>query len=506
MLTIKVNAIAAQIIGEVPNHTADALFKALAYEMENLQMAKAIFRNSRGKINSFLKFWDGVNRLYNKKNQTLPTGNLYEALEILTSHHLDYEVQYTLEAPRAQRSLTRAGNLHPFRDAGKAKLRDYQDDLVTKLTAHYRSSAQAPTGSGKSIVLADLCRTYSAAKILVCVPNLYLLHQTRGDLAGFFGEPVGIWGDGEYEDQRVVVATVQSLSKDLPDLKKPAQRAAARTEAQLDRIAKLAEFTVVLYDEAHLVASDSHRILGYFLPNALVRHGVSATLRREDGAEKLLEGIIGPKVHEVSIEELVKRKLLTPMQIVMHEFQHAERETRGNWKDTVENTLKNIERTRFGIKLLEEMLKTMNKVLVLYRFDEHGQQILEEIKALVPDCMLINGKASAKKRQEAVAALESGKIRVLIASTILDVGANIPCVQGLLPMAAGSGANVLMQRVGRILRPFPGKKVATVYDIFDLDDHHLEKQSTIRLQAYIAAYGPERVTRVRVNGRRERMW
>jgi superfamily II DNA or RNA helicase len=80
----------------------------------------------------------------------------------------------------------------------------------------------------------------------------------------------------------------------------------------------------------------------------------------------------------------------------------------------------------------------------------------------------IRGEHDQDERKRALTKLEQGKIDVLIGTTILDVGVDVPAV-GLVCLAGGGKAEVaLRQRIGRGLRAKKrGPNVAFIMDFND---------------------------------------
>lgn len=95
--------------------------------------------------------------------------------------------------------------------------------------------------------------------------------------------------------------------------------------------------------------------------------------------------------------------------------------------------------------------------LILVTQIKHGQ-ILEEIlnKYSCP-AIFISGKSSMKKRKQAIQDMRDGKRSIMIASTIADVGLDIPRLQCIVEAGAGKSSVTALQRLGRIMRPFDGK-------------------------------------------------
>ena len=71
--------------------------------------------------------------------------------------------------------------------------------------------------------------------------------------------------------------------------------------------------------------------------------------------------------------------------------------------------------------------------------------------------------------------IEDGYVQCVIASRIFDIGLNLPILSGLVLASAGRSTVRCLQRIGRVIRLYPGKKIAAVVDFADsapyLSDH-----------------------------------
>lgn len=120
--------------------------------------------------------------------------------------------------------------------------------------------------------------------------------------------------------------------------------------------------------------------------------------------------------------------------------------------------------------------------MILVQRKEHGKILQSMIEAYGARVCYIFGESDKEARDEALQALGRGEIDVLIGSTILDVGVDVPSV-GMIVMAGGGKAEVaLRQRIGRGLRRKPKGQlnVAYVIDFYDGKNKHLIAHSNQR--------------------------
>ena len=195
-----------------------------------------------------------------------------------------------------------------------AGLRDYQERAVS-MTYEWMASHQgnpcivAPTGSGKSWIIAALCedvlrRWPETRRILVLSHVKELLQQDADKIIKAWPEaPIGVYSAGlnSRQIERITVAGIQSVYR---------------------RAAELAPVDVVIVDEAHLINSRAVGIYRRLLDDLIDDDGhgprvsgLTATPYRlgqgmiTDGEEALLSGIVEP----VTITELVDRGFLSPL-------------------------------------------------------------------------------------------------------------------------------------------------------------------------------------------------
>lgn len=69
------------------------------------------------------------------------------------------------------------------------------------------------------------------------------------------------------------------------------------------------------------------------------------------------------------------------------------------------------------------------------------------------------------QREELRRQFENGDLQGLVAIRCLDEGVDIPAIKTAVILASSSNPRQFIQRRGRILRPYPGKQRATLFDM-----------------------------------------
>ena len=103
------------------------------------------------------------------------------------------------------------------------KLRDYQQDAITATIKHFKKSNESavivlPTGSGKSLVIAELARL-AKRKILVLTHVKELVEQNHQKYESY-GVTAGIYSAGLKQKEtrhQVTFASIQSAARNLSD-------------------------------------------------------------------------------------------------------------------------------------------------------------------------------------------------------------------------------------------------------------------------------------------------
>lgn len=155
--------------------------------------------------------WDGLISLYEKRAQSFPTGLLPRILNILKQQGIEYKlVDSRIKAVRNLNITTRFG------EYGR-RLYDYQKMAAERAFKASRGIIAVGTGGGKTYITCQIIADIGAGPILVIVPSISLLKQTRDELAkniAIDGKPakIGMIGDGicEIEPDGINLCTYQT--------------------------------------------------------------------------------------------------------------------------------------------------------------------------------------------------------------------------------------------------------------------------------------------------------
>ena len=94
----------------------------------------------------------------------------------------------------------------------------------------------------------------------------------------------------------------------------------------------------------------------------------------------------------------------------------------------------------------------------------------------------MHGTTPSKERTEALQDFKDKKFNLLIASSILKQGVDIPEAEVLILAHGGASYVELIQKVGRVRRPASGKKAGIVVDFYD-EIQPLKEDDVFRAQS-----------------------
>jgi superfamily II DNA or RNA helicase len=355
-------------------------------------------------------------------------------------------------------------------------LRPYQRAAVHAWElAGGRGVVALPTGSGKTRVALEVLRI-SGQAALCMVPTRVLLHQWVEELGRFYGGSVGLLGDGVRKLEAVTVATFESAFRLMPTIG--------------------AQFGLVVVDEVHhLGFGTRHEALE--MCTAERRLGLTAT-PPEGEALDLLNGIVGPIVQHLSLEDLRGRWLAdfdlvvlrlaldpdeneqyqadyTPYAEISRAFRrqhpHATfQELMLYACQTAEGRAalagqrrarKLIGYTRAKAAAVADLLARHRESRVLVFTGDNAAAYAIAREHLV---MPITCEVGRAERARALEAFRKGYLRVLVSARVLNEGVDVPDADVAIIVGGTQGSREHVQRIGRLLRPVPGKR-AVVYEL-----------------------------------------
>lgn len=391
----------------------------------------------------------------------------------------------------------------PYEDDAR---RYHQFDFPTKLLVEprpyqqqaieaWRSSARCgvvilPTGAGKSLV-AQMAIELTKRSTLIVVPTIDLMNQWYDLLLSCFQAEVGLIGGGYYEVGALTVTTYASAFR------------------FMERLGN--QFGLVIFDECHHLPSSIYRYAAE-MSIAPFRLGLTATPERADGADGLLEELIGPIVfrreaHELAGDYLADYSLarvnvkLTPEERAAYEAERAifreflaEKRINLGGTNGWQNFIAMSARSEAGRRAMQAYreskriaLGTIAKLRVLAELlarHKHDRALIftaenEMVYRISEQFFIpaITHETGIKERREWLEAFNEGKVLALATSKVLNEGVNIPAASVAIVLSGSGSTREHIQRLGRILRKQPGKK-AVLYEVVtnDTTEEHISRR------------------------------
>ena len=342
--------------------------------------------------------------------------------------------------------------LPPVHFAFTGTLRDYQQQALDDILKRDFGTVSAPTGSGKTVLALAAIAERKQPALVVCHTR-ELLDQWVSRIETFLGIPraeVGIVGNGTRRiGEKITVALVQSLVK------------------CADEVAASIGFLVV--DECHRTPAKTFLdVVSSFDSQHML--GLSATPFRRDGLSRLIWWHLGDLVHKVEQKPLVESGDILTAEVVVRETSFTPTvDPSEHYSKMLSELTEDPTRNRLIVAdVVEESRNGGGVCLVLSDRKAHCEALRDLLASRGVSAHLLTGALKAKDRQTVVHDLAEGKVKVLVATGQL-IGEGFDC-RGLSTLFLACPIRFsgrLLQYLGRVLRPAPGKDKARVYDYVD---------------------------------------
>jgi superfamily II DNA or RNA helicase len=127
-------------------------------------------------------------------------------------------------------------------------------------------------------------------------------------------------------------------------------------------------------------------------------------------------------------------------------------------------------------------------VLVLSARVTHCELLANRMKAAGVAAAAVTGVARKAERSRTMEQFRDGSLKVLFATSLADEGLDVSRLERLVLATPARAEGRTIQRLGRLMRPHPGKQTPILYDLVDGDDLS-QKQFLARRRAYRKVLG-----------------
>ena len=326
-------------------------------------------------------------------------------------------------------------------------LRDYQIDICSRVREafeHHRSvMVQMPTGTGKTMVLAELVKQLmmkdEGVRILIVAHRRELIEQIKATIKRM-----------KMDSRNITVESIQTISR---------------------RIATI-EFapSLVVIDEAHHALAKTYKMMWETWPDAKFL-GLTATPCRLNG--KGFTDLFDILVQSWDIPTFIKEKWLSTYDFVSIKADSRTQQLISSLKkrgadgdyqvkemDAVLNKRPSIERLYNCV--MEYAHKRKGFVYAINI--NHARSIAEYYQSQGVHAVAIDSHTPVKERERIISSFRSGGLQVLVNVDIFSEGFDCPDVEFIQLARPTLSLAKYLQMVGRGLRPSKGKTNCMIID------------------------------------------
>ncbi|MBW4840845.1 MAG: DEAD/DEAH box helicase [Paenibacillaceae bacterium] len=367
-------------------------------------------------------------------------------------------------------------------DGGRPfRLRPYQQEAVAAFTGKAGDGGSGvvvlPCGAGKTVVGLAAMERFQC-ETLILTSNVTSVRQWIAELN--FKTTLPAKAIGEYSGEKkqvkpVTVSTYQILTH------------RSRKEEGFKHMSLFNErdWGLIIYDEVHLLPAPIFRATADI--QATRRLGLTATLIREDGCERDVFSLIGPKRHDVPWRTLEESGFIAQVdcqeiRVAMPEPQqdkYVQAEGREKFRIAAENPYKN--------EIVRRLLDRHRdrQVLIIGQYLDQLQSMARDLQ--VP---LITGSTPQAERGELFQAFRDGELPVLVVSKVANFAVDLPDASVAIQISGSFGSRQEeAQRLGRILRPKRDGGRAYFYTL--VSENTREQEFALRRQLFLLEQGYE---------------
>jgi superfamily II DNA or RNA helicase len=361
----------------------------------------------------------------------------------------------------------------------------YQLEAVEAVKNNHLGIIKIATGGGKSLVAAMITAEFGKRTIIFVIGK-DLLYQMHELFEAVFQQKIGIIGDGKCEIADINIATIWTVNQALGLKKiKKAEDESEERDISTDKYDEIKEAVInsklAIIDECHLAASDTIQSICGCL-NVEKIYGMSASPIRDDGADLLIENVLGNKIIDISAKQLIESgHLVNPVIrfLPVPPYTGKKAPYKTIYQDYIVN---NVERNNMVCLAAQKLVEQGFQTLVLFHSIKHGKLLYDQIKKKIP-CELLSGEDDIEVRNKVKKKLEKGKINCIVASKIFDIGVDLPSLSSLICAGGGKSSVRALQRIGRVIRLHESKTMAAIIDFSD-QAPYLSDHSEIRRKIY----------------------
>lgn len=338
------------------------------------------------------------------------------------------------------------------------QLRPYQsriaDAVVKELREHVSTLVVAPTGCGKTIVVAELIKRWRPQRAIVLAHREELIWQARDKIERYTGlrceiEMADLQADNRLDgDMQVLISTIQT------------QIAPRGDRRRMSRF-KPTDFGLLIVDESHHSVAQSYQdVLNYYRQNPNLKIvGVTATPDRAD--EEALGQIYETVAADYEILDAIHEGWLVDVdqRFILAEVDYSRiRTTCGDLNSADLAAVMEAEKPMQ--KVAGSTIENIgSKRAIVFTASVRQAEMLADILSRPENGIKADwvcGETPKEKRRLLLSRFASGELQVICNCGVLTEGFDDPGVEVIVMARPTKSRSLYSQMLGRALRPLPG--------------------------------------------------
>lgn len=482
--------------------------------------------NDLDRVNSKKLAFNSIWNDYEPRVNTIPFPDI--AKEVLKKYRTNNNIDYDIDLDLIEENKVKEFNLNDSKNrtinGPKAPIdfiiRPYQLEAINIWeNKGFVGIFDMATGTGKTFTGLAACERLfekldNRLAIFIVCPYQHLVNQWQEDVEKFGMKPIlGHSASVQTNWKDRLKTSIASFNLGITNnICFISTNATFSSDYVQKMILKIKDNLMLIADEAHNFGAEN---LSHLMPDKVkYRLALSATIERhgdEEGTKKIYE-YFGDKCIEYTLKEAIREKMLCPYNYYPVVVSLSEEELNdyieitkkifgsfdefGKLKFSDSQKMLLIKRARIVAGAVDKIRKLKDSILK-YKDDNHmlvycgtasiidtnsetnGIDLDEKRQIDIVVDMLGNelsmrvskftSEESADEREKLKTSFDQGQqIQALVAIKCLDEGINIPSIKRAYILASSTNPKEYIQRRGRVLRLFPGKTHADIYDFITL--------------------------------------
>lgn len=367
--------------------------------------------------------------------------------------------------------------------AAPPSLRPYQQEAVRRVIEHFRGSDDPaavvlPTGSGKSLVIAELARL-ARGRVLVLAHVRELVEQNHAKYLAY-GLAADIFSAGlkrKESARQVVFGSVQSVVRSLESFAAPDHPRGPFTLLVIDECHRVSPAEDASYRrviEALRAANPRLKVLGltatpYRLGQGFIYHRHHHGMVRGDDdcffRDCVFEQPLRLMVTQGYLAEprRIDAALFRDGEELRYDFSALAPSASGLFREEELNRVVAGHRATPGIIAeVIERARDRQGVMLFAASVAHAEEILGYLPAA--EAALVTGETPLAERERLIAAFKARELKYLVNVAVLTTGFDAPHVDLIAILRPTESVSLYQQIVGRGLRLSPGKRDCLILD------------------------------------------